>query len=186
MWCSSDARYPRAGRCDVRGDGRAAGGLRPVRRPVDLRAFARPQHQSGVGRRARRLCGMPADSRWPCRRASRQGGDVIDPEQLAREFEVEVGRSPRIYRAPGRVNLIAEHTDYNDGFVMPVALDRSTWVAAAPRADGKIVVRSRDYGETATIDFDGAGADPPARPAWARYVFGVVATLDARRGADLM
>ena len=79
---------------------------------------------------------------------------MIDPEALAREFEAAVGRSPRLYRAPGRVNLIGEHTDYNDGFVMPIALDRDTWVAAAPRADRRLVVRSREYGETVTIDLD--------------------------------
>ena len=68
---------------------------------------------------------------------------MIDPEALAREFEAAVGRSPRLYRAPGRVNLIGEHTDYNDGFVMPIALDRDTWVAAAPRAiDGSSCARA--------------------------------------------
>jgi galactokinase len=72
---------------------------------------------------------------------------VVEPEALAREFEREFGRTPRVYRAPGRVNLIGEHTDYNDGFVMPMALDRSTWVAAASRDDRTIVVRSREYGE---------------------------------------
>src|SRR2546427_1107649 len=79
---------------------------------------------------------------------------MVDPEDLAREFERAFGRSPRLYRAPGRVNLIGEHTDYNDGFVMPMALDRSTWVAAAPRDDSTIVVRSREYGETVTIDLE--------------------------------
>ncbi|HMF01745.1 MAG TPA: galactokinase family protein, partial [Terriglobia bacterium] len=52
------------------------------------------------------------------------------------------GGTPRVFRAPGRVNLIGEHTDYNDGFVMPVAIDLSTWVAIAPRPDGKVVVHS--------------------------------------------
>ena len=123
---------------------------------------------------------------------------MIDPEALAREFAAAVGRSPRLYRAPGRVNLIGEHTDYNDGFVMPIALDRDTWVAAAPRADRRLVVRSREYGETATIDLeDGLSPERPpacvtpvceARP-WTRYVQGIAATLGASRrltGVDLM
>src|SRR5437660_2074092 len=60
-------------------------------------------------------------------------------EVFARRF----GRPARwVVAAPGRVNLIGEHTDYNDGFVMPMAIDRSTWVAAAARDEGKIVVRS--------------------------------------------
>ena len=90
---------------------------------------------------------------------------MIDPEALAREFEAAVGRSPRLYRAPGRVNLIGEHTDYNDGFVMPIALDRDTWVAAAPRADRQLVVRSREYGGTAIIDLeDGPSPNVVAQP----------------------
>jgi len=90
---------------------------------------------------------------------------VIDPEALARAFEAAVGRSPRLYRAPGRVNLIGEHTDYNDGFVMPIALDRDTWVAAAPRADRRLVVRSREFGATVNIDLeDGLSPDVVAQP----------------------
>src|SRR3989454_10797355 len=89
---------------------------------------------------------------------------MVDPEDLASEFAREFGRSPRIYRAPGRVNLIGEHTDYNDGFVMPIALDRSTWVAAAPRDDRILVVRSEGYDETITIDLDRDGVDLRLRP----------------------
>jgi galactokinase len=90
---------------------------------------------------------------------------VIEPEALAREFEAAVGRSPRLYRAPGRVNLIGEHTDYNDGFVMPIALDRDTWVAAAPRDDRTLVVRSKDFNETVSIDLEaGISPDVVAQP----------------------
>ena len=49
--------------------------------------------------------------------------------ELAQQFEQRFGQQPRIFRAPGRVNLIGEHTDYNDGFVMPAALEFSTYVA---------------------------------------------------------
>jgi len=111
---------------------------------------------------------------------------VIDPEALAREFEAVVGRSPRLYRAPGRVNLIGEHTDYNDGFVMPIALDRDTWVAAAPRADRRLVVRSREYGETVTIDLDAEGGRDGLRNHWSCYIQGMGKTLDRVSGADLM
>ncbi|HMJ84257.1 MAG TPA: galactokinase family protein, partial [Vicinamibacterales bacterium] len=111
---------------------------------------------------------------------------MIDPEVLAREFEAAVGRSPRLYRAPGRVNLIGEHTDYNDGFVLPIALDRDTWVAAAPRADRRLVVRSREYGETVTIDLDTEDGSDGWQNHWSCYIRGVARTLDCVVGADLM
>ncbi len=111
---------------------------------------------------------------------------MIDPEVLAREFEAAVGRSPRLYRAPGRVNLIGEHTDYNDGFVLPIALDRDTWVAAAPRADRRLVVRSREYGEPVTIDLDTEDGSDGWQNHWSCYIRGVARTLDCVVGADLM
>jgi galactokinase len=104
---------------------------------------------------------------------------VIDPFEIARAFRARYGREPRIYHAPGRVNLIGEHTDYNDGFVMPIALDRRTWVAAAPRADRLVVAHSREYDETVTIDLDAAAAGPARH--WSDYVRGVAVILD---GAD--
>ena len=55
--------------------------------------------------------------------------------RLADEFRQRFGSEPRVYRAPGRVNLIGEHTDYSGGLVMPVAIDLFTWVAVNPRPD---------------------------------------------------
>jgi galactokinase len=101
---------------------------------------------------------------------------VIEPDDLGRAFESAFGRPPRVYRAPGRVNLIGEHTDYNDGFVMPMALDRSTWVAAAPRSDRRLVVRSQEYQETASIDLDAPRTGPTGR--WTDYVRGVACVID--------
>jgi galactokinase len=79
-----------------------------------------------------------------------------------------------IVRAPGRVNLIGEHTDYNDGFVLPIAIDRAAWVAASPREDARATVRALDMnndekgfavGETPSSP--GGWADYPAGVAWA-------------------
>ena len=63
---------------------------------------------------------------------------TIDQITLAFHFEKAFGTQPRIFRAPGRVNLIGEHTDYNDGYVMPAAVGFSTYVAIAPRPDRKL------------------------------------------------
>jgi galactokinase len=94
---------------------------------------------------------------------------------LGQRFVERFGGSPRIYQAPGRVNLIGEHTDYNDGFVMPAAIGFQTRVAIAPRSDGKIVVHSENYSDQAEFDLDHL----PAKPAghWSDYVVGVVKML---------
>src|SRR5713226_8179868 len=94
----------------------------------------------------------------------------------------------RAYRAPGRVNLIGEHTDYNDGFVMPVAIDRHTSVSLEPRRDRRIIARSDAYHDPAAIDLDAIGGGPTGH--WSDYVRGVAAVLerDGHRlgGADLL
>ncbi len=101
---------------------------------------------------------------------------MIDPSELAAEFRRRFGCEARLYRAPGRVNLIGEHTDYNDGFVMPIALDRDIWVAGAVRTDRIVVAYSREYGETARIDLDAPVAGPTGH--WVDYVRGIAAVLD--------
>jgi galactokinase len=85
------------------------------------------------------------------------------------------GARPRIFAAPGRVNLIGEHTDYNDGFVMPAAIDFHTWVAAAPRTDNRLVVHSVDFHETR--EFDLREANPQPERHWSDYVRGVALAL---------
>ena len=92
----------------------------------------------------------------------------------------------RTYRAPGRVNLIGEHTDYNDGFVMPIAIDRYTTVKAAPRGDRRLIVTSATVSSTAHLDLDALGGGSIG---WGDYVRGVAAVLQrgghALTGADL-
>jgi galactokinase len=88
----------------------------------------------------------------------------------------------RSYRAPGRVNLIGEHTDYNDGFVMPVAIDRATTATMTPRGDRLIVARSGGRPLAVKIDLDHLGTGPTG--SWGDYIRGVAAILE-RRGHGL-
>ncbi|MFT4606267.1 MAG: galactokinase [Rhodothermales bacterium] len=68
-------------------------------------------------------------------------------------FTERFGEEPQwLIRAPGRVNLIGEHTDYNDGFVLPMAIDRAVWLAVRPRKDSQVSVWSLDYEEEAGFD----------------------------------
>jgi galactokinase len=93
------------------------------------------------------------------------------------EFAKRFNAEPRIFRAPGRVNLIGEHTDYNDGFVMPFAIDRATIVAGTKRDDRRIEVVALDMNESASIDLD---AEPQKqRKSWIDYVEGTARSVEA-------
>ncbi|HYB60833.1 MAG TPA: galactokinase [Methylomirabilota bacterium] len=109
-------------------------------------------------------------------------------QDLQVRFREKFGTDAQVYRAPGRVNLIGEFTDFNDGFVMPAAIGFYCWVAIGPRADGKIVIDSENFAET--IEYDPAhGAPRPARN-WSDYPFGVVSVLQKAgfppQGANLL
>lgn len=80
-------------------------------------------------------------------------------DRVVAAFRERHGRAPELLvRAPGRVNLIGEHTDYNDGFVLPAAIDRELWIALRPRNDRRVVLESLDRGPGG-FDLDGvAGA----------------------------
>src|SRR5580692_549708 len=82
---------------------------------------------------------------------------------------------PAVFAAPGRVNLIGEHTDYAEGFVMPAAINFAMLAGISPRSDGKVIFYSKDYDEERTFD---AAALPPTRSRhWTDYPLGVMQIL---------
>jgi galactokinase len=97
-----------------------------------------------------------------------------DPAVLRSMHVTRFNADPAVFVAPGRVNLIGEHTDYAEGFVMPVAINFATLAAISPRKDGKIVIYSENYGEEKTFD---AAAKAVASKHWSDYPLGVVAIL---------
>ncbi|WP_375758729.1 galactokinase [Corallococcus exercitus] len=96
-------------------------------------------------------------------------------EQVEQDFHRRFGAAPTaVVRAPGRVNLIGEHTDYNDGFVLPIAIDREVWIALRPREDGRVVVHSLDYSESLSFEI---GPLSRAGTEWGEYLKGVAWAL---------
>ncbi len=94
---------------------------------------------------------------------------------VRQEFEQRFGTpSAFVVRAPGRVNLIGEHTDYNDGFVLPLAIDRAVWIALRPRADRQVVAHSLDFTGSTVFSLDELRR---GNDGWAEYVKGVAWVL---------
>jgi galactokinase len=109
--------------------------------------------------------------------------------QARGRFAHRFGRPPSwLAAAPGRVNLIGEHTDYNDGFVLPMAIERWTVLAAAPNGRQEITLQSSSLNGSTSIDLTKPIAR--ARPPWSNYVRGVVAGFQAigapLQGCDLL
>jgi len=108
--------------------------------------------------------------------------------EVRRAFQQHFGQASRaVARAPGRVNLIGEHTDYNEGFVLPLALDRSTWVAVAPRSDANVRAYSTQTQDEQTWPVGRWTAN--VSPHWTAYIAGVHELLRSRAtslsGVDL-
>src|SRR5260370_37265746 len=96
---------------------------------------------------------------------------VMKKPEIAQYFEQIFGTAPTVFRAPGRVNLIGEHTDYNDGFVLPAAIGFYTQVAIAPRPDRKLLIRSEEF--AGDFEFDIENLPSKRVGAWCDYVLGV-------------
>jgi galactokinase len=113
---------------------------------------------------------------------------LVNLRELAQQFELRFGNVPRIFRAPGRVNLIGEHTDYNEGFVMPAAVEFSSLVAISPRPDRKLLIQSNQFLGDLEFDIDQLPAQRTST--WRDYVLGVAVVLrqhgSVLQGANLL
>ncbi len=113
---------------------------------------------------------------------------MFDVERLRAEFQALYAAPAQVFSAPGRVNLIGEHTDYNEGFVLPMAIERRTYVAGAPNGSSHIRVKSLTLGQN--FDFDLKHPGPKRRGSWLDYVEGTARALLDRAipvvGCDLL
>jgi galactokinase len=111
---------------------------------------------------------------------------VVDVARLKAEFQTLYGAPAQVFSAPGRVNLIGEHTDYNEGFVLPMAIERRTYVAGAPNGTSRVRIRS--MGQSVELDLERPG--PKRRGVWLDYVEGTARALLDRGfpvvGCDLL
>ena len=99
---------------------------------------------------------------------------------IKKKFEETFGRPPAfIASAPGRVNLIGEHTDYNDGYVFPVAIDKYLNIAARKRPDRQVRLYALDVDDSSEFSLDTLSAIPLQAPVWSHYLIGVASLLEA-------
>ena len=96
--------------------------------------------------------------------------------ELLAKFESRFHSTAKVYRAPGRVNLIGEHTDYNEGFVLPAAIGFFCWVAIAARSDRKLTLYSENFNESVEADLDNLKIHATGK--WADYPLGVAWALE--------
>ena len=112
----------------------------------------------------------------------------ITAQALSKEFAAHFPGQPRLFRAPARVNIIGEHTDYNDGLVLPTTTALYTWLAIAKRTDRILRVYSCKFDSLETIDLD--RLEPGGNEQWFEYVKGVAAVLQQAgyklNGADIV
>lgn len=102
-----------------------------------------------------------------------QSNDIRD--RIKQIFIHKYGSSPLLVRSPGRINIIGEHTDYNEGFVLPAAIDKSIYVAVAKRNDNRIELYSVDYNDSFETSID----EIKPTKNWATYILGIAGELQA-------
>ena len=96
---------------------------------------------------------------------------------LRNAYTSTFGEQPFIFRSPGRINIIGEHTDYNDGFVLPAAIDKAVYIAIGPRIDNNISLFAVAYNESFNINL---GDIAKTSRGWPNYILGVVNELQLR------
>lgn len=94
--------------------------------------------------------------------------------QLKKTFSSLFNAEPLLFQSPGRVNIIGEHTDYNQGFVLPAAINKASYVALSQRSDDKIVLYSALFNKQIECNLDSIA---PMKDGWPNYILGVVSEL---------
>src|SRR5437870_7428114 len=122
---------------------------------------------------------------WPVNPQTRHNPTLLmqaEVQSIEHVFRQRFGREPALVaEAPGRVNLIGEHTDYNDGFVLPIAMSQALHVLAAPADDDQIVFRSTAFPDAVEFSARDPGPATPPPAHWGSYVRGVAAMLRRNR-----
>ncbi|MBC7534392.1 MAG: galactokinase [Ferruginibacter sp.] len=95
-------------------------------------------------------------------------------QTITKAFIAKYGEQPAVFRSPGRVNIIGEHTDYNQGFVLPAAIDKNIYVAVSKRNDHTVNLHATDFEEDFSADIRVVGKSTVQ---WANYILGVVDQL---------
>jgi galactokinase len=98
--------------------------------------------------------------------------------QLADTFCEIFNKKPIVVRSPGRINIIGEHTDYNEGFVLPAAIDKAAYLATSPRDDHEIHLIAADLDKTFSINLEELRVSE--KPTWPNYILGVVAQFQKK------
>jgi len=96
-------------------------------------------------------------------------------DDIKNKFEIIFGKNPYLFRSPGRINLIGEHTDYNDGFVLPAAIDKAAWFAVKENNNREYRFYAQNFNEQF---IQKAGTLKPVNVHWANYLLGVVAQFE--------
>lgn len=122
---------------------------------------------------------MKYNEQWSREEGAKRASEVF--------YQAFTAQPAGVWASPGRVNIIGEHTDYNGGMALPIALEHATYVAASRRADRKVRLASAQMPGVLEYDLDAIGEyDTAARvDSWAAYVLGVIVALEARTGQGI-